>query len=248
MSTVQPSPWTEEEFESQLRALEPRYHIHHPYHRLMSEGKLDRRQIQGWVANRYYYQINIPVKDAAVLSNCPDREVRRRWIQRIMDHDGRQGEEGGIEAWVRLGEACGMARQELISLQHVLPGVRFAVDAYVNFTRRAAWHEAVCSSLTELFAPTIHRTRLENWPKHYPWIDSEGLEYFRSRLGQAHRDVEHGLEVTLEHFRTEEQKARALEILQFKLDVLWSMLDAMYTAYIENKPPYTHVGALAGEE
>ena len=248
MSKVEQTPWTKEEFERQLRALGRRYHIHHPYHLLMNEGKLDRRQIQGWVANRFYYQINIPLKDAAVLSNCPDREVRRRWIQRIIDHDGRQGEEGGIEAWLRLGEACGMARQELISLQHVLPGVRFAVDAYVNFTRRAAWHEAVCSSLTELFAPTIHRTRLENWPKHYPWIDSEGLEYFRSRLGQAHRDVEHGLEVTLDHFRTEEQQARALEILQFKLDVLWSMLDAMYMAYIENKPPYSRVGALAGEE
>ncbi len=248
MSKVEQTPWTKEEFESQLRALGRRYHIYHLYHRLMNEGKLDRSQIQGWVANRFYYQINIPLKDAAVLSNCPDREVRRRWIQRILDHDGRQGEEGGIEAWLRLGEACGIARQELISLQHVLPGVRFAVDAYVNFTRRAPWQEAVCSSLTELFAPTIHRTRLENWPKHYPWIDSEGLEYFRSRLGQAHRDVEHGLEVTLDHFRTEEQQARALEILQFKLDVLWSMLDAMYMAYIENKRPYANVGELAGEK
>lgn len=237
MTQADLAPWTREEFESQLRGLEPRYHIYHPFHVLMNEGRLDRRQIQGWVANRFYYQINIPVKDAAVLSNCPDREVRRHWVQRIIDHDGTRGAEGGIEAWARLGEACGLTRQELISLEHLLPGVRFAVDAYVNFARRAPWQEGVCSSLTELFAPTIHRARLDNWPQHYPWIESDGLEYFRSRIGQARRDVEHGLQITLDHFRTRAQQERALEILNFKLDILWAMLDAMYLAYIENIAP-----------
>jgi coenzyme PQQ biosynthesis protein C len=232
---------SKEEFEARLRARECYYHIHHPFHVLMNEGKLNQKQIQGWVANRFYYQINIPKKDAAVLANCPDREVRRRWIQRIIDHDGSEGEEGGIEAWVRLGEACGITRQEIVSLEHVLPGVRFAVDAYVNFACRATWQEAACSSLTELFAPKIHRLRLENWPQYYPWIDPAGLEYFRNRLSQANRDVEHGLHITLEHFRTRKEQEHALKILQFKLDVLWTLLDAMYLAYIQNMPPYAHV-------
>jgi pyrroloquinoline-quinone synthase len=198
---------------------------------MMNEGKLDRQQIQGWVANRYYYQISIPIKDAAVLSNCPEREVRRRWIQRIIDHDGSQGDEGGIEGWIRLGEACGMQRGEITSLKQVLPGVRFAVDAYVNFARRAPWQEAVCSSLTELFAPKIHKARMQAWPQHYPWIEAEGYEYFRSRLTQAPRDVEHGLAVTLDYFKTRAQQERALDILQFKLDLLWSMLDAILLGY-----------------
>jgi pyrroloquinoline-quinone synthase len=233
--TTEQTPWTEQQFIDQLRAKGARYHIHHPFQVLMNEGKLDQKQIQGWVANRFYYQISIPIKDANILANCPDREARRKWIQRIIDHDGTQGDEGGIEAWIRLGEAVGLRREEIVSLEHVLPGVRFAVDAYVNFARRAPWQEAACSSLTELFAPTIHRARLDSWPQHYPWIKPEGFEYFRSRLTQAPRDVEHGLRITLDYFKTRAQQERALQILQFKLDLLWSMVDAMQMAYLPMK-------------
>jgi len=225
------APWTREEFEQKLREKGAGYHIHHPFQVMMNEGKLDRQQIQGWVANRFYYQISIPIKDAAIMSNCPEREVRRQWIKRIIDHDGSQGDEGGIEGWIRLGEACGMRREDVVSLRQVLPGVRFAVDAYVNFARRVPWQEAACSSLTELFAPKIHKARMDAWPQHYPWIEAEGYAYFRSRLTQAPRDVEHGLAITLDYFRTREQQERALEILQFKLDLLWSMLDAMMLGY-----------------
>ena len=224
-------PWTKQEFEAQLRARGDRYHIHHPFHVAMNSGKSTREQVQGWVYNRFYYQISIPIKDAAVLSNMIDRDQRREWILRIIDHDGQKGDEGGIEAWLRLGEACGLNRDDITSLRHVLPGVRFAVDAYVNFARRAPWQEAVCSSLTELFAPEIHKKRLESWPQFYPWIDNEGYFYFRKRLAEARRDVEHGLRVTLDYFKTREEQERALGILQFKLDVLWSMLDAMQINY-----------------
>ena len=230
--------WSPEEFKQQLLARRNRYHINHPFSIMMNAGELDRTAVQGWVANRFYYQISIPRKDSALMSNCPDREVRRRWIQRIIDHDGREGEEGGIELWLRLGQACGLARDDILSGRLVLPGVRFAVDAYVNFVRSADWHEGACSSLTELFAPTIHRQRLSSWPERYPWIEAAGLAYFKNRLGEAHRDVQHGLEITLAHFRSREQQDRALDILQFKLVVLWTMLDAIYMAYILDKPPY----------
>jgi pyrroloquinoline-quinone synthase len=223
--------WSRQEFEEQLRAKGRRYHIYHPYQVAMNSGKLTREQIQGWVCNRFYYQISIPSKDAAILSNMPDRDHRRKWIQRIIDHDGSTGDEGGIEAWVMLGEACGLQRSQITSQSHVLPGVRFAVDAYVNFARRAPWQEAVCSSLTELFAPEIHKERLSNWPQHYPWIDQSGYAYFRKRLSEARRDVDHGLQVTLDYFQSRRQQERALDILQMKLDILWSMLDAMTVAY-----------------
>ena len=230
--------WGRDEFEAALRGLGRRYHIHHPYHQMMANGGLDPEQVRGWVANRFYYQVTIPRKDAALMANCPDRATRRLWLQRVIDHDGAAGEQGGIEAWIRLGEACGLDREELWSMQRVLPGVRFAVDAYLHFVRDAEWHEGVCSSLTELFAPQIHRQRLENWPRDYPWIDSDGLDYFRRRVSQASRDVEHGLAVTLAWFDTPERQQRALAILQFKLDVLWTMLDAMYMAYVLKMPPY----------
>lgn len=224
-------PWTAAEFEQRLRAMGQSYHIHHPYQVMMKEGRSSRAQIQAWVANRYYYQINIPIKDAAIMANCPEREVRRHWVQRILDHDGCDGEAGGIEAWIRLGEAVGLSREEIISQQHVLPGVRFAVDAYVNFARQRPWQEAAAASLTELFAPTIHQSRLDNWPTHYPWIEPTGYDYFRRRLNEAPRDVVHGLRITLGHFTTRQEQERVIDILQMKLDILWSMLDAMLLAH-----------------
>lgn len=232
---------TRDEFEAALRAKGDYYHIHHPYHVAMYEGRASKEQIQGWVANRYYYQINIPMKDAAIMANCPDGDVRSQWIQRIIDHDGLPGEMGGIEAWLMLGKAVGLDPEQIKSQELVLPGVRFAVDAYVNFARRASWQEAASSSLTELFAPQIHQSRLDTWPQHYPWIDSEGYHYFRSRLGQARRDVEHGLQITLDHYTTFEAQQRMLEILQFKLDILWTMLDAMTMAYEYKRQPYHSV-------
>lgn len=229
---------TPEQFEQALRAKGDYYHIHHPYHIAMHNGQATREQIQGWVANRFYYQINIPMKDAAIMANCPDRDVRREWVQRILDHDGAPGEEGGIEAWLRLAEAVGLDREQVLSGDLVLPGVRFAVDAYLDFARRASWQEAASSSLTELFAPHIHQSRLDAWPQHYPWIDESGYDYFRKRLSEARRDVEHGLRITLQHYTTLAAQQRMLEILQFKLDVLWSMLDAMSMAYELKRPPY----------
>jgi pyrroloquinoline-quinone synthase len=219
------------EFEQELRALGERYHIYHPFNVKMVEGKCTREQIQGWVANRFYYQVMIPRKDSAILTNCPDREFRRIWIQRIVDHDGNAEQPGGIEAWLRLGEAVGLERSVLENHEKLLPGVKFAVDAYYNFARHAEWHEGVCSSLTELFAPRIHKQRLETWPQHYKWIEPEGLQYFQNRIVQAKKDVEHGLQVTLDYFTTAALQERAIEIVKFKLDVLWSLLDAVDHAY-----------------
>jgi pyrroloquinoline-quinone synthase len=233
MSTADPTApaWTKPEFEERLRAKGRAYHIHHPFNVMLNSGAANPEQIRGWVANRYYYQINIPLKDAAILANCPDRNVRRSWVQRILDHDGYGDDPGGIESWLRLAEAVGLDRPHVEKLVDVLPGVRFAVDAYVNFARRAPWQEAVCSSLTELFAPEIHKQRLANWPEHYPWIDPTGLRYFQSRVSIARRDVEFGLAFTLDWFDTRAAQERALEILQFKLDVLWQMNDAMALRY-----------------
>jgi pyrroloquinoline-quinone synthase len=223
--------WSRAEFEAALREQGKAYHIHHPFNVLLNSGRATGEQIRGWVANRFYYQINIPRKDAAILANCDDRAVRRIWVERILNHDGHGDDPGGIDAWLRLGEAVGLARASVEDSSAVLPGVRFAVDAYVNFARQAPWQEAVCSSLTELFAPAIHKQRLAGWPEHYPWIERGGLDYFRSRVALAERDVEHGLQVTLNHFVTRDLQRRALAVLKFKLDVLWAMNDAMAQAY-----------------
>jgi pyrroloquinoline-quinone synthase len=232
VSTSYVAPWSKAEFEERLRGKSTSYHIHHPFHVMMAEGKLTKKQLQGWVANRFYYQISIPVKDAAILSNCDDREIRREWIQRILDHDGYHiggvNDPGGIEAWIRLGEAVGLSRDDVTSLRYLAPAARFAVDAYVNFARRQPWQEAVASSLTELFAPHIHQQRIDTWPTQYPWVDLAGLHYFKQRLTQARRDVAHGLRFTLDHFsQTRALQERALGIRPVKLDVLWALADAI---------------------
>ena len=229
------------------------YHDKHPFHVFMNEGWFSPEALRGWVANRFYYQQNIPIKDAAILANCPVREVRRVWIHRILDHDGvipkaMDGEtpttpgedglgrtaprqEGGIEAWLRLGEACGLSHNELLDNRHLLPGMRFAVDAYVNFARTKPWPIAIASSLTELFAPDLMAARLEAFEKFYRWIDPHGLDYFRRRVGQARRDSDEALTITLEYCSTPELQRGAVRALEFKCDVLWSMLDAIHHAY-----------------
>lgn len=225
-------PWSREEFLDRLRSVgRERYHHRHPFHRLMNEGRLIPEQVRGWVANRFYYQRNIPIKDAAILSNCPIREVRRAWLHRITDHDGLREGEGGIEAWLRLAEATGLVRAEVREERHVLPGVRFAVDAYVQFARTRPWPIAVASSLTELFAPDLMGERLAAFQKYYTWVASWGLDYFRSRLTQARIDSGQGLELTLTYCDTRELQGAAVAALAFKCDVLWTMLDAMELAY-----------------
>jgi pyrroloquinoline-quinone synthase len=282
----------DEEFIARLRAQGERYHNLHPFHRRMDAGALTREELQRWVANRFYYQKCIPLKDAAIMANCPEVEVRRVWVQRILDHDGTADGTGGTESWLRLGEALGVSRGELTSERRVLPAVRYAVDAYVNFARQKPWIEAVASSLTELFGPAAMRVRLEAlgvsrgeltserrvlpavryavdayvnfarqkpWieavassltelfgpaamrarlealGRHYPWIDPAGLEYFRTRLVQAPRDAQYALDLTVEHCRTRAQQDAAVAALRFKTEVLWVQLDAIERG--DTQPP-----------
>jgi pyrroloquinoline-quinone synthase len=256
--------WDPETFVGKMRAVGARaYHDKHPFHVAMNKGQLAPEALHVWVANRFYYQRNIPIKDAAILSNCPIREVRRIWIHRIQDHDGaairkegvqsaqameisapenpRLSDEGGIEAWLRLAEACGLPRPELLSDRHLLPGVRFSVDAYVNFARSQPWMIAIASSLTELFAPDLMSTRLAAFRKFYPWIDTHGLDYFQRRITQARRDSDEALVITVEYCNTPELQRQAVRALAFKCDVLWSMLDAIHHA---NRQPEEEHSAL----
>lgn len=221
------SPQTPQELEAALRAQHSRYHHLHPFHQRMNAGELTPEEVRRWVANRFYYQKSIPLKDAAILSNCPEVEVRREWIGRIIDHDGQTSGSGGIEAWLRLGEAIGLCRGKLLGEEDVLPGVRYAVDAYVNFCRSRPWIESVASSLTELFGPDAIRDRLAALEQHYPWIDPAGFEYFRVRLQQAPRDASYALNLVLERCRTVEMQQQAVRALAFKCDLLWSQLEAI---------------------
>src|SRR5262245_49474966 len=220
-------PWTAEEFVAALRTQGSRYHDLHPFHVRMNAGELSHEELQRWVANRYYYQRSIPIKDAAILSNCLETDVRREWIKRILDHDGTEVGGGGIESWLRLGEALGVDRSDLQSERRVLPGVRYAVDAYVFFCRTRPWVEAVASSLTELFGPDAIRVRIEALERHYPWIDPAGLEYFRTRLKQAPRDAQYALDLVVERGRTRDEQERAVAALAFKCDLLWAQLEAI---------------------
>ena len=226
-------PLAPDDLAAALRALNGSYYANHPFHSLMHEGRLTRRQLQGWVANRLAYQRAIPRKDAAIISNCPEPDVRREWLQRIVDHDGTEPGSGGIEMWIRLGEALGVPRAEMEDERHVLPGVRFAAEAYVTFCKTKPWIDAVASSLTELFAPDLMRQRIAAFPQHYPWVRPEALDYFKSRLTQAPRDSRVGLGLVQTHCTTVETQRRAFEALAFKLEMLWVMIDTIHHAYLE---------------
>lgn len=220
--------WDEATFVAKLREVGGNaYHDKHPFHLAMNAGKLSPDAIRCWVANRFYYQANIPIKDAAILANCPLRDVRRQWIDRILEHDGTQGEEGGIESWLRLGRACGLDRDAMLGQHDVIPAVRFAVDAYPNFCRTKPWPVAVASSLTELFAPDLMAKRLAAFKAHYGWVEPWGFDYFNRRLTKARQDSDCALKLTLQYCDTPELQRAAIDALVFKCDVLWAILDAI---------------------
>lgn len=234
-ATTDQAPLTTDEFVAALKANGARYHDLHPFHVRMNNGELAREELQRWVINRFAYQAIIPRKDAAILSNCPEPAVRRVWIQRIVDHDGTESGSGGIESWLRLGEALGVSREVIESETLVLPGVRYSVDAYLHFCRESHWVIGCASSLTELFGPAAIKVRLEQMELHYPWIDPAGLDYFRARLHQAPRDAEYALALTVERCRTREMQEQAVAALSFKCDMLWEQIEAIDRG--DTRPP-----------
>ena len=183
--------------------------------------------------NRYCYQSAVPRKDAALISRCYDRELRRDWVHRIHDHDGYGEEEGGIERWLVLTDGLGLDRDYVMSMKGALPATRFAVEAYVNFVREKTLVEAVASSLTELFAPKIHEERISGMLENYAFIKDDVMQYFRRRLKQAPDDAAFALDYVKRHARTPEAQAGVLDALRFKTHVLWSQLDALYLAYVD---------------
>ena len=206
-----------------------KYHDKHPFHQRMNEGQLTPAQLRVWALNRFYYQRSIPLKDAALISLMPDPADRRRWRQRLLDQDGTGPDDlGGIERWLRLVEACGATRDEAWSNESLLPGVRFAVDAYVNFVRTQNWVIGVASSLTELFSPALMTLRIAAFEEHYPWVAKEGLTYFRGRPERARADSDHALEIVQRHASTAAVQQKVVEALEFKCDLLWAQLDAIH--------------------
>jgi coenzyme PQQ biosynthesis protein C len=229
------------ELEAALRAIgKVRYHNNHPFHGLLHGGKLNKGQVQAWALNRYYYQSIIPMKDAAILARSSDSEFRRAWRQRIIDHDGTdEAPDGGIERWIGLTEALGLDRGYVTSGAGLLPGTRFAVEAYLHFVSEKSLLEAVASSLTELFAPAIITDRVSGMLKSYDFVDAKALSYFDKRLYQAPRDANFALDYVKREARLPYQQQQVLKALEFKCDVLWSQLDALYYAYVApgNIPP-----------
>lgn len=229
---------TPEAFEEALRAVgAERYHDLHPFHDLLHGGALNRGQVQAWALNRYCYQAAIPRKDASLMGRCEDRELRREWLHRITDHDGVGEDAGGIERWLVLTDGLGLARDYVISQSGALPATRFAVEAYVRFVREKSLLEAVASSLTELFAPSIHRRRIAGMLEHYDFIDDRVVAYFRRRLDQAPRDADFALAWVKRNAVTARQQHEAIAALTFKTEVLWAQLDALHHAYVTGAVP-----------
>jgi pyrroloquinoline-quinone synthase len=230
-ATGSPAPLSPDELVNRLRQEgASRYHDAHPFHRRMHEGQLSQRELQLWVANRYYYQTRIPIKDALILAKSEDPAFRRMWIRRIQDHDGTEDHPGGLSHWLTLAEAVGLVREEVASCKSVLPGVRFACDGYVELVRSSPLVVAVASSLTEFFAPDLMSRRIEAWEKHYPWVARDGLEYFRARVTRARRDSQEAVAFVLAQATTGELQEACLGALVRKTEVLWHLLDCVAMA------------------
>ena len=235
-----------DELKTRLRQVgEERYHHRHPFHLMMHEGQLSRGQLQAWALNRYYYQSIIPIKDSIILSRSDDPDFRRVWRKRVVDHDGDATQQGGIERWVRLAEACGLERERVLRGEEVLPATRYAGDAYLSLVRSRSFVEAVASSLTEMFSRDLITLRMDRLRQHYPWL-SGGLDYFTARLDQAPEDARFALQWVTENARTRAEQEMAIAALQAKCDILWAQLDALYFAYVQ--PGWPPPGAFRIQE
>ena len=238
---------TPDELEGELREIgAKRYHSLHPFHGLLHGGKCTKGQVQAWALNRYYYQAMIPIKDASLIARCDDSAVRREWRGRLYDHDGDSEGDGGIARWLKLTDGLGLDREYVTSLRGLLPGTRFAVDAYVHFVREKTLLEAVASALTELFSPAIIGERVEGMLKGYSFVTAETLAYFAKRPPQAKKDAEFALDYVKRNARTPAEQRAVLAALEFKCDVLWSMLDALHHAYVE--PRHVPIGVFVPQE
>jgi pyrroloquinoline-quinone synthase len=232
--------------EARLRAVgASRYHHLHPFHQRMHRGELSRGQMQAWALNRYFYQSRIPIKDALILAKSDDPAFRRAWRKRILDHDGEQNGMGGIEKWIRLAEATGVERAQVMACEGVLPGVRYAVDAYLGLVREASLVGAVASSLTELFSRDLIVLRMDRLRAHYPYL-RDALGYFEGRLTQAPEDAAFALEYVTDHATTRELQEEAIAALERKCAILWAQLDAIDYAYVE--PGWIPPGCFRPEE
>jgi coenzyme PQQ biosynthesis protein C len=226
-------PLSLEELRVQFQATgEERYHHKHPFHLLMHEGKLTRGQLQAWALNRYYYQSSIPIKDSIILSRGPDPVFRRAWRKRVVDHDGDATSEGGIKRWIKLAEATGLDAAQVRAGKGILPATRFAVNEYLNIVRSRSLLEAVASSLTELFSPSLITLRVDKLRHHYPWL-ANGLDYFEARLYQAPEDSQFAVNYVYDNAKTRAEQELAIQALRDKCDILWAQLDALYFAYVQ---------------
>jgi coenzyme PQQ biosynthesis protein C len=245
-SQVEAKPLTVEQLRAAFQRVgERQYHHRHPFHLMMHEGRLSRGQLQAWALNRYYYQSRIPIKDAIILSRSEDADFRRAWRKRVSDHDGDGTQPGGIEKWIRLAEATGLDRERVVSAAEILPGVRFAVDAYLDLVKNRTFVEAVGSSLTELFSRDLIALRMDALRKHYPWIVG-GLDYFTARLEQAPEDARFAFEWIANNALTRAEQELAIAALRRKCDILWAQLDALYYAYVQ--PGWPPPGAFTYQE
>jgi pyrroloquinoline-quinone synthase len=238
---------TAEELASRLRAVgEERYHHRHPFHLLMHEGKLTRGQLQAWALNRFYYQSQIPVKDALILSRSDDPEFRRKWRKRVVDHDGERAGDGGIERWLRLAEATGLDRERVACAHDVLPATKYAVNAYLELVSHRSFLEAVASSLTEMFSRDLIALRMDKLRQYYPWLEG-GLAYFQARLTQAPDDARFALDWVTKHASTRAEQELAIGALRAKCDILWAQLDALYFSYVNPGWPPPGAFRMEGE-
>ncbi len=235
-----------DELEARLHRIgAERYHSLHPFHKLLHGGTCSQGQVQAWVLNRFYYQSRIPLKDAALMSRCEDPDLRREWRHRIEEHDGGPDNPGGIERWLVLAEGVGLDRDYVMSTDGVLPATVFAVEAYVRFVREKSLLEAVASSLTELFAPKIHKERIAGLLEHYDFANERTTAYFKRRLKEAPKDVDFTLDYVKREAKTRAEQEAVLAAVRFKTDVLWAQLDALYHAYVE--PGHIPPGAFVPE-
>ena len=226
-----------EELISDLQeVLQKRHPRPHPVRQLLLTGRLTKEQLQWWARNLYHEFSNIHRFFGVRYQKCPVAELRRALIENMIEEEGEdmigRKHPSHAELWRRFGEGVGVPREEMLGYEP-LPGIRAALEMYVQLVQQSHWAVAIGTGLVfEGGGPKRMKEEREALERHYPWIPSRALDFFRVH---EYHDEGHGnfcVDVIRQHCMELHLQEEMRAAVRSRADIMWLQNDSIYHAFV----------------
>lgn len=223
-------------FVLQLKAdLEAKKGFHqHPWVKKFERGELTREQVRGWIEQQYY----VTGRDGHVLlsamyGKCSDPKARQQLIENILEEE--TGKISGVaahpELYIRLGEALGSTREQMLNLEP-LPetlGLRSFWEVTMlngsfaeGVAAGSAGSEAQLPGAAARFAKVLEE-------KYGLTHDQSAFWWVHEEADKEHGDAAFNFLASL--CQTEEEQRKVRTALRRSLDLVWLFFDGLERAY-----------------